>query len=98
MLKPIYVRNARYDKSPTVHLRIRVFLCQQEPIVSHLISRYGLSVNVTRDVLKEQVFPRQIDLELHGTIAQVQQGLAYLTAVSLAIQGKPNVDGDSWHY
>ncbi|MBF2047088.1 MAG: NIL domain-containing protein [Elainella sp. C42_A2020_010] len=86
------------EKQPTAHLRVRVYLYQQEPIVSHLISQFGLSVNVNQVVLEDQVFPRQIDLELHGTIAQVQQGLAYLASVSLAVQGKPNADGDSWHY
>nr|RNJ64986.1 MAG: hypothetical protein EDM05_33540 [Leptolyngbya sp. IPPAS B-1204] len=86
------------EKQPTAHLRIRIYLCQQEPIVSHLISQFGLSVNINQVVLEDRVFPRQVDLELHGTVAQVQQGLAYLASVSLAVQGKPNADGDSWYY
>jgi L-aspartate semialdehyde sulfurtransferase ferredoxin len=83
------------NQQQTAYLRIRVYLCQHEPIISHLIAEYGLSISVIRAVLEDQIFPRQFDLELHGTVAQIQQGLAYLASVSLAVQGKPNADGDS---
>lgn len=84
------------EKQQTTHLRIRVYLCQQEPIIARLISQYGLSVSITRAVLEDQDFPKQFDLELQGTIDQIQEALAYLVSVSLLVQGKPNVDGDGW--
>ena len=38
------------------------------------------------------------NLELRGTLNQIQKGIAYLEELELEIWGKPNTDGDSWHY
>ena len=38
------------------------------------------------------------DLELRGTLNQIQKGIADLEELELEIWGKPNTDGDSWHY
>lgn len=41
---------------------------------------------------------RKLDLELTGSIAQVQSGLTYLESLNLRLEGRPNPDGDSWYY
>ena len=83
------------------HLRIRIFIPKlhyQEPIFSRLVNDHNLAVNVIHTVLATDGQPRQLDLELTGTIAQIRSGLAYLESLNLKIRGKPNPAGDSWHY
>ncbi|WP_416668925.1 NIL domain-containing protein [Egbenema bharatensis] len=83
------------------HLRIQILIPESqhyEPIFSRLVANHKLAVNVTRTVLGTDGQPRQLDLELTGTIAQMQSGLAYLESLKLKIRGKPNPAGDSWHY
>lgn len=88
-----------YKAQSLVQLRLRIYVVsQQAAIIERLISDYGLTINIVQAVPEQNPFPNQFDLELCGTIEQVQQGLTYLHSVSLTIQGKPNVDGDSWHY
>lgn len=81
-------------------IRLRVLIPQQhrqQPVISHLVSAYGLSINISKALLKPNDRPGQFDLELTGTIAQIQAGLAYLASLDLVIQGKPNPDGDGWY-
>lgn len=83
------------------HLRIQISIPElhcNEPIFSRLVADHKLTVNVTNTVLGDDGKPRQLDLELTGTIAQMQSGLAYLKSLNLSIRGKPNPAGDSWHY
>lgn len=83
------------------HLRIRIFIPKQhsdEPIFSRLIADHKLTVNLASAVLEASGRPKQLDLELKGTIAQIQSGLAYLESLNIAIRGKSNPAGDSWHY
>jgi ABC-type methionine transport system ATPase subunit len=70
---------------------------QQDPIISRLISDHGLSVNITGATLattQAGIF----DLELRGTPQQIQAGLMYLRSLNIQVIGKPNPEGDSWHY
>lgn len=83
-------------------IRLRVLIPQhdqQQPVISHLASDYGLSVNISEAQLKvnQTHLLGQFDLELTGTITQLQAGLAYLVSLDLVIQGKPNPDGDGWY-
>jgi L-aspartate semialdehyde sulfurtransferase ferredoxin len=83
-----------------IRLRIRVYPSQsleQEPIVTRLISEHGLRVKkmgVKRNTPSPQ---RRFDLELNGSIAQIQSGLKYLESLNLRLEGKPNPDGDGWY-
>ncbi|MBI4784333.1 MAG: NIL domain-containing protein [Oscillatoriophycideae cyanobacterium NC_groundwater_1537_Pr4_S-0.65um_50_18] len=84
-----------------VHLRIRVCLShnlQQEFIISQLRSKHGLRVNMAGAMRHTQPQQRKLDLELTGSIAQVQSGLTYLESLNLRLEGRPNPDGDSWYY
>lgn len=83
------------------HLRIRIFIPElhyHESIFSRLVNDHKLAVNVIRTVLRTDSQTRQLDLELTGTIAQIQSGLTYLESLNLKIRGKPNPAGDSWYY
>lgn len=72
---------------------------RQEPITTRLMVDYGLVVKVTHARCEPDGTVKQLDLELIGTPAQLQLGLAYLNSLADSrIQGKANVDGDSWHY
>lgn len=70
-----------------IQYRIRVQIPKtyhQEPIISDLITHYGVTVNITAALLsanaKEDGW---FDLELRGTIGQVQSALAYLNDLNL---------------
>ncbi|MDZ8138922.1 MAG: NIL domain-containing protein [Nostoc sp. DedQUE04] len=88
------------EKSQVTQIRLRIHIPKcylQAPVISQLISTYGLVVNITKAVLQpnsEGCF----DIELRGTVPQISSGLAYLESLNLRIVGKPNADGDSWSY
>jgi ABC-type methionine transport system ATPase subunit len=80
--------------------RIRVQIPKtyhQEPIISDLISRYGVTVNITAALLsanaKEDGW---FDLELRGTIGQVQSALAYLNDLNLKTWHGDDNPEDGW--
>jgi ABC-type methionine transport system ATPase subunit len=81
-----------------VHLQIPSNY-QQQPILSWLILNYGLVVNITGALVEDttQKFG-YFELELRGSIFQIEQGLNYLETLGIKIIGKPNTNGDSWHY
>jgi len=95
--------NAKSDRETNiVQVRVKVLLprdYQQKPLLSQLASNCALIFNITQANLgNHPELEGQIDLELRGTVAQIRCGLAYLESLKLKIVGKPNPDGDSWHY
>jgi ABC-type methionine transport system ATPase subunit len=59
---------------------------QQEPVISRLVSEYGLIVNITAAILgANAVGDGWFDLDLQGTDAQIQSALNYLQELSLQI-------------
>ncbi|BAY65939.1 MULTISPECIES: NIL domain-containing protein [Calothrix] len=63
----------------------------QEPVISKLVSDYGLVVNITAAILgANAVGDGWFDLELQGTDAQIQSGLNYLKELSLQIWDETN--------
>jgi L-aspartate semialdehyde sulfurtransferase ferredoxin len=80
-----------------VHLQIPSHY-RQEPVVSRLISEYGLVVNITAAYLGETTAGHgHFDLELRGTAHQISQGLTFLSSLNLKIVGKPSTCGDDWY-
>ncbi|MGI0492499.1 NIL domain-containing protein [Alkalinema pantanalense CENA528] len=70
-----------------------------EPILSNLISCYGLTVNISRAFLPHNTnYMGSFDLEIQGNLHQLSQGLAYLDSLQLKVISKPNLDGDGWDY
>jgi ABC-type methionine transport system ATPase subunit len=76
------------DNSLT-HQRIRVRITKnyhQEPVIYRLVSEYGLTVNIKAAFLEQDtISDGWFDLELQGTEAQIQNGLAYFEQLKLEI-------------
>ncbi|MBN3885389.1 MAG: NIL domain-containing protein [Nostoc sp.] len=89
-----------YEKSQVTQIRLRIHIPKsylQVPVISQLISTYGLVVNITKAMLQQNTNGQGcFDIELRGTVPQICSGLAYLESLNLRIVGKPNADGDSW--
>ncbi|MEH2148376.1 NIL domain-containing protein [Nostoc sp.] len=89
-----------YEKSQVTQIRLRIHIPKcylQAPVISQLISTYGLVVNITKAMLQPNTNGQGcFDIELRGTVPQICSGLAYLESLNLRIVGKPNADGDSW--
>ncbi|MBN3906902.1 MAG: NIL domain-containing protein [Nostoc sp. NMS1] len=89
-----------YKKSQVTQIRLRIYIPKcylQAPVISQLISAYGLVVNITRAMLQPNTDGEGcFDIELRGTVPQISSGLAYLESLNLRIMGKPNADGDHW--
>ncbi|BAZ31304.1 hypothetical protein NIES4074_37760 [Cylindrospermum sp. NIES-4074] len=69
--------------------RIRVRIPKdyhQEPVISRLVSDYGLTVNITAALLAANaVGDGWFDLRLQGTETQIQNGLTYLHDLELEV-------------
>ena len=78
--------------------RIRVRIPKdyhQEPVISRLVSDCGLTVNITAAVLgANAIGDGWFDLDLQGTIGQVDSGLTYLNNLDLEIW--ENSETGSW--
>jgi ABC-type methionine transport system ATPase subunit len=85
--------SAKFDSAVSgdrhTHLRVRLRIpkkYQREPIISNLITRYGLKVNIAAALLgangREDGW---FDLELQGTQAQIQSALIDLNDLDLEI-------------
>ncbi|HYW19127.1 MAG TPA: NIL domain-containing protein [Nodularia sp. (in: cyanobacteria)] len=87
--------------SSMAQLRVRLHIPQfylQEPIISQMISRYQLTVNITGAELDKNTNKQGcFDLELQGCMSHISNCLNYLESLNLKIVGKLNTDGDSWH-
>ncbi|MEH1868865.1 MAG: NIL domain-containing protein [Nostoc sp.] len=88
------------NKSQVTQIRLRIYIPKcylQAPVISQLISAYGLVVNITKAMLQPNTDEQGcFDIELRGTVPQISNGLAYLESLNLRIVGKPNADSDSW--
>jgi L-aspartate semialdehyde sulfurtransferase ferredoxin len=82
-------------------LRVRLYIPRsysQAPIISQIISRFNLTVNITRAELEKNTNrPGCFDLELRGSMSQIRDSLTYLESLNIKIIGKANTDGDSWY-
>ncbi|MFM7407592.1 MAG: NIL domain-containing protein [Cuspidothrix sp.] len=77
------------NQNTLTNKRIRVRIPQdyhQEPVISRLVSEYGLTVNIKAAMLGHNaVGDGWFDLDWQGTDAQIQNGLAYLDELKLQI-------------
>lgn len=78
-----------------IHKRIQVRVpndYHQEPVISRLVSNYGLTVNITAALLAANaVGDGWFNLELQGTEAQIQNGLTYLHDLELEVWDETKV-------
>lgn len=70
----------------------------QEPVISRLISQYGLTVNVNAALLGvKSSDDGWFDLELHGTANQIESALIYLNDLDVEIwSDSADPDRESW--
>jgi ABC-type methionine transport system ATPase subunit len=58
----------------------------QEPVISRLVSNYGLTVNIAAAILgANAVGDGWFDLDLQGTTAQIDSAITYLNELHLEI-------------
>ncbi|ARV62839.1 ABC transporter [Nostocales cyanobacterium HT-58-2] len=80
------------------HKRIRLRIPKdyhQEPVISHLVSDYGLTVNITAAILGSNgIGDGWFDLDLQGTPAQIESALTYINDLNLEIWH--DTDTGSW--
>ena len=74
-------------KSKKIQKRIRIQIPQnlhQQPILSNLVSHYGLELNISAALLDTQATGGGwFDLRLQGTQEQVDNGLSYLSGLKV---------------
>ncbi|MEG4029409.1 MULTISPECIES: NIL domain-containing protein [unclassified Microcoleus] len=88
------------DNRPT-QTRIRIRIPKeyhQEPVISHLISEYGLTVNFNAALLGVKTLDDGwFDLELNGTSKQIETALIYLNDLDVEIWSNSNhPDEETW--
>lgn len=80
------------------HKRIRIRIPKdyhQEPVISRLVSNYGLTVNITAAILGSNgIGDGWFDLDLQGTSAQIDSALIYINDLNLEIWH--DIDTGSW--
>ncbi|BAY07469.1 NIL domain-containing protein [Calothrix sp. NIES-2098] len=91
-----------HEKSQITQIRLCLYIpssYQQQPVISELITNFGLVVNITGAMLGVKIGEvGRLDLEIRGSVSQISNGLAYLESLNLKIVGKPNAASDSWSY
>ncbi|MBE9058971.1 NIL domain-containing protein [Sphaerospermopsis sp. LEGE 08334] len=77
------------DKNLLTSQRIRMRITKeyhQEPVISRLVSEYGLTVNIKAAFLgQDAISDGWFDLDLQGTKSQIANGLIYLQELKLEV-------------
>ena len=77
------------SENTLINKRIRIRITQdhhQEPVISRLVSEYGLTVNIKAAILGQNaVGDGWFDLDIQGTETQIENGLTYLRELKLQI-------------
>jgi ABC-type methionine transport system ATPase subunit len=68
----------------------------REPVISHLVSDFGLVVNITAAVLGENQGDGWFNLELEGAAEKIKSGLVYLQERNLEVWDKTNDTDGGW--
>lgn len=87
------------DNRPT-QTRIKICIPKNyhaEPVISHLVSHHGLTVNILAALLGANAqHDGWFDLELRGTSQQIGDALAYLYDLDLEIWRESGLQEDGW--
>lgn len=68
-----------------------------EPVISRLISHYGITVNIEAALLSSnRRDDGWFDLELRGTESQISSALTYLNELDLEMWGQSTAEEDGW--
>jgi ABC-type methionine transport system ATPase subunit len=94
-----HTTNSTEDNRPT-KTRVRVRIPKEyheEPVISRLVSHYGVTVNITGALLGANARDDGwFDLQLQGTTRQIKSALTYLDELDLEIWGRSNPEEDGW--
>ena len=84
------------DQQNAKRIRLRIPKdYQQEPVISRLVSNYGLTVNITAAILGANgIGDGWFDLDLQGTSAQIESALTYINDLDLEIWH--DIDTGNW--
>jgi len=76
-------------------LRVRIpKQYHQEPVISHLVSHYHLTVNITAAILGANANgDGWFDLELRGSSTDIEDALIYLDQMDLEMWHETDTDG-----
>ncbi len=93
MLETDYTQDVRLTTT-SITLRIGGDY-HQEPVISSLISKFGLIVNINAAILGENAKDEGwFKLDLQGTPPQIQNALIYLYDLGLELWNEKNDDSD----
>lgn len=69
----------------------------EEPVISRLVSHYGVTVNISAALLGANLRDDGwFELELRGKAEQIQSALTYLNDLDLEIWGQSKAEADGW--
>ncbi|MCU0524940.1 MAG: NIL domain-containing protein [Elainella sp. Prado103] len=87
-----------HDRHTQMQIRLRISKqYHQEPIISELIARYGVTVNILGALLSQNAREDGwFDLELRGNTAQVNSALNYLNDLNLQIWRDSDANDTGW--
>lgn len=90
------IRETGDRRHASTHIRICIpKRYQQEPIISNLITQHELTVNIVAALLSANAREDGwFDLEIQGTVPQIQSALVYLNDLDLQIWH--DSDQESW--
>jgi ABC-type methionine transport system ATPase subunit len=87
------------DRPTQKRIRIRIPKdYHQEPVISRLVSQYGVTVNIAAALLSANAHEDGwFDLDLHGKAAQIDSALIYLNDLDLEVwQGDNDPTHETW--
>ncbi|NEQ25066.1 MAG: ABC transporter [Microcoleus sp. SIO2G3] len=87
------------DRPTQTRIRIRIPKdYHQEPVISRLVSEYGVTVNIAAALLSANAREDGwFDLELRGTAAQIDSALIYLNDLDLEVwEGENDPTQETW--
>ncbi|MBD2100695.1 NIL domain-containing protein [Leptolyngbya sp. FACHB-261] len=89
--------SAEDQRLTQTRIRIRIPRNHQEPVISHLVSRYGLTINISAALLGASVHEDGwFDLELRGAAKAIRSALIYLSDLDVEIWHGSNPEQDGW--
>lgn len=92
--------NSVIEANRPTQTRIKICIpkdLHQEPVISRLVSQYGVTVNITAALLSANARDDGwFELELKATDQQLQSALTYLNELDLEIWDQSTSEEDGW--
>lgn len=92
--------NFSLQTSRPTKTRIKIHIpkdLHEEPVISRLVSHYGITVNIVAALLGANMRDDGwFELDLRGKAEQIQSALTYLNELDLEIWGQSKAEDDGW--